>query len=240
MGQKMFETSDSDRSDTVGQGPPPAGPARPAPPALPPPGPVAASGDRPLSPENLRQIEQANIRAKKIRKAGGVATFNGITLACFAGFSALFAIGSLLFGESYVVGTLMTGGLGLAAFNEFKGRRLLGGFDRRAPRLLGWNQLYLMALLIGYCTWMIADAYFGTSPYDDAIAAEPMLADMLGQWGDLELQLTLAVYGGVIAGTIVFQGLNAVYYFTRAKHLRAYLDETPDWVVDVQRRTAGQ
>ena len=63
---------------------------------------------------------------------------------------------------------------------------------------------------------------------------------MLGPMSELQWQLTLAIYGAVIVGAIVFQGLNAVYYFTRAKHLSAYLDETPDWVVDVQRRTAGQ
>ena len=97
-----------------------------------------------------------------------------------------------------------------------------------------------MALLAGYRTWAIADAYFGPDPYADAIAAEPMLADTLGPWSDLQLQLTLAVHGGVIVGTIIFQGLNAVYYFTCAKHLRACLDETSDWIVDVQRRAAGQ
>jgi len=231
MGQETFDTSDSGGSDTAGQAPSPA---------LPPPGPVAASGDGPLSPENLRQIELANIRAKKIRKAGAMAMFNGITFACFAGFSALYAIGSLMFGEFNVVATVMAGGLGLAAFNEFKGRRLFRGFDRRAPRLLGWNQLFLMALLIGYCAWMIADAYFGPPPYAAEIAAEPMLADTLGPWSDLRLELTLALYGAVLVGAIIFQGLSAVYYFTRAKHLRTYLDETPDWVVDVQRRTAGQ
>ena len=221
-------------SDTVGQASPPA------PPPMPPPAPVAASGDGPLSAENLRQIEQANIRAKSIRKAGGMAMFNGITLASFAGVSALCAIGTLMFGGFSVPATVMAGGLGLAAFNEFKGRRLFRGFDRRAPRLLGWNQLFLMALVIGYCTWMIADAYFRPNPYADEIARAPMLAEMLGPMSELQWQLTLAIYGAVIVGAIVFQGLNAVYYFTRAKHLSAYLDETPDWVVDVQRRTAGQ
>ena len=243
MGQETFETNDGGGSDTAGQAPPPAPPAppaRPAPSPLPPPGPVVASGDRPLSAENLWQIEQANIRGKKIRKAGGMAMFNGIALSCFAGFSALFVLGSLIFGGFDVVGTVMAAGLGLAAFNEFKGRRLFRGFDRRAPQLLGWNQVCLMALVIGYCTWMIADAYFRPNPYADEIARAPMLAEMLGPMSELQWQLTLAIYGAVIVGAIVFQGLNAVYYFTRAKHLRAYLDETPDWVVDVQRRTAGQ
>ncbi len=35
--------------------------------------------------------------------------------------------------------------------------------------------------------------------------------------------------------SVVFQGLNAIYYFTRRKLVASYLEETPDWVVDVQR-----
>ena len=47
---------------------------------------------------------------------------------------------------------------------------------------------------------------------------------------------TKSIYGGLIAGTLVFQGLNSFYYFTRRKHLEAYLIETPEWVVELQRR----
>jgi hypothetical protein len=43
----------------------------------------------------------------------------------------------------------------------------------------------------------------------------------------------------LIALTIIFQGLNAVYYFTRAKLLRRYVAETPAWVVELQRTQAG-
>ena len=199
------------------------------PPILPPAGEPPVAGAAPsLSDEHLQQLEQANLRAKKVRKAGGVAMFNGCCIAFFAGFSLLFVAVDALFGKFDLTGTVIGVGLGLVAWSEFKGRRLIRAFDLRAPRLLGWNQVCLMVLIIGYCAWMIANAYLGPNPY--AVALDK----------DTYMVITVAVYGGVIVGSLIFQGLNAVYYFTRAKHLSAYLDETPDWVVDVQRRTAGQ
>jgi hypothetical protein len=45
------------------------------------------------------------------------------------------------------------------------------------------------------------------------------------------------VYGTVIVLSIIFQGLTACYYFTRRKYVEAYVRETPQWVLDVQRMT---
>ena len=207
------------------------------PPAGPPVIPRSAAG--PLSPEHLAELAQADQRARKVRKAGGVAMFNGCTVAFFAGGCLLFAAISPLFGELDVEALVMAAGLGVVAWNEFRGRRLIRRFDPRACRLLAWNQLGLMALVIGYCAWQIAGAVFGPHPYADAMAKEPMLAPTLGPIGDLYKTLTIALYGAVIAGTIVFQGLNAAYYFTRRKHVLAYLDETPRWVVEIQRCSSG-
>ncbi len=165
--------------------------------------------------------------------------FNGITIAFFAGCAGLFALVSPLFGELDLTAAVMGVGLGLVGFNEFKGRRLIRNFDPRGPRVLGWNQVCLMVLLIAYSAWMIAKTYLSPNPYATAIAEESMLTDTLQPLSDLYLLLTLCLYGGVIVGTIIFQGLNAVYYFTRTRYLRAYLGETPDWVIDVQRRSAA-
>ena len=229
----------------------PTDPAPPRPPQRPPlppeprpfgqPGgpPLDAAADRPLSPEHLLQIEEADLRARKLRKAGGVAMFNGVTFAIFAAGAALFALVNLLLGDFDTASVVMAVGLGVVAGNEFKGRRLIRSFDRRGPKLLGWNQIGLMALLVGYGAWMIAGAYFGPDPYADEIAKEPMLADMLAPMSGVYMALTLAIYGGLILGTLIFQGLNARYYFTRAEHLADYLDETPDWVIDLQRRSPG-
>jgi len=44
----------------------------------------------------------------------------------------------------------------------------------------------------------------------------------------------------LIVGTLIFQGLTSRYYFTRAPLLRAYLAETPAWVIELQRQEAAR
>ena len=219
--------------------PPPPLPPGPRPFGQPDGPPVAPSADRPLSPEHLQQIEDAGLRAHTLRKAGGVAMFNGVTFAIFAAVSGLFALVDLLGGGFDTVSIIMAVGLGVVASNEFKGRRLIRSFDRRAPKLLGWNQIGLMALLIGYGAWMLANAYLGPDPYAEKMAENPSVADQFAWISEIQMALTLAIYGGLIAGTLIFQGLNARYYFSRAAHLADYLDDTPDWILDLQRRSPG-
>jgi hypothetical protein len=190
-----------------------------------PPAPVLAGtpgAQAPLTAEHYQQLQQADLRARKIRSAARMALFNGITLGIFAGAALLFAAASPLCGP--VDGTALVMGI-------------LRRFDPRAPAVLGWNQLALMALLIAYCAWMIAKSLLGRNPYAEAIAAEPLLGSMLEPVGRLYKLLTLALYGGIIVGTVIFQGLNAAYYFTRRKHLDAYLAETPPWVIELQRHS---
>ena len=133
-------------------------------------------------------------------------------------------------------GLVMGVGLALFAWNEFRGRTMLLRFELRGCRVLGWNQLGLMALVVGYAGWMLAQALWGPNPYQEAISREAELAGPLGSISQLHKLISLAVYGGLIAGTLVFQGLNSLYYFTRRKHVTAYLRETPQWVVTLQQR----
>ena len=190
----------------------------------------------PLTPEHLGEVAQARLRAKKVRKAAGVATTNGYILGVLSGCSFLFAAAGAMFDETAVVGVVMGTGLALVAWNEFRGRAMLRRFEIRASRVLGWNQLGLMVLVIGYAAWMLRQAFWGPSPYAEAMAGEPMLAGPLGAIEQLHKTLALAMYGGLIAGTLIFQGLNSLYYFTRRKYVEAYLRETPEWVVQLERR----
>ncbi len=150
--------------------------------------------------------------ARKVLSAAKLAAFNGWALGISAALSLLFALSS---GTALVVGA----GLAIVAWNELRGRKLLLRFDPRGPRLLGWNQLGLMGLLVAYCLWSIYVGLTGTSPELDALIKQ--LGPLPGSSDDLKRTLTLAVYGGVIIGTIIFQGLNGLYYFTRTKHVQA-------------------
>ena len=190
----------------------------------------------PLTDEHLEQLASAKLRGRKVRKACGVATFNGCTLAVFAGLSGLMALVGAMFGELDIIGLGLGAGLALLAWGEFRGRAMLRRFEVYGCHALGWNQLILMSMVIVYAAWMLAAALWGPGPYDEAMAHESMLTGPLGSINELYRIISMAIYGGLIAGTLIFQGLNSLYYFTRRKHVEAYLSETPQWVVELQRR----
>jgi hypothetical protein len=77
-----------------------------------------------------------------------------------------------------------------------------------------------------------------------ALAAEmSAYADLdaaLGSSGGFEAlyqQIVVAVYGGVIVFSALFQGGTALYYFSRRRHVEDFIAETPAWVRDVQSGT---
>jgi len=186
----------------------------------------------PISHEQHHELAEADRRATKIRRAAKVASFNGWSIGVFAALSLPFA----LFNVSSLVMCFALAGV---AWNEFRGRTLLHRFERSGPHTLGWNQLVFMGLLIGYSLWNISLANVGPSPYAEQVEAMPELGPMLGSVDELYATVTLAVYGSLIAFSVIFQGLNSLYYFTREKHLEEYLNDTPAWVVDLQRSCSG-
>jgi hypothetical protein len=189
----------------------------------------------PLDAEHHHALTVANARAKKIRKAAGVAGFNGWMTGFFAVASAPFALFSL-------DGFLVTLGLAVVAYNEFRGRKGLLQFDESAARRLGWNQLGFLSLIILYCTWMLFTGLSSDGPFSAELTANPELQQALGSLSGLDSlyrQIVLAVYGTMIVLTAIFQGWNAYYYFSRRKHVAAYVRETPAWVLDIQQATAA-
>jgi len=182
------------------------------------------SGGGPLTPEQRREVEEAAQRARKFLAAARVATFNGWTIGLFAALSLLFGFSSL---RVLVLGV----GMAVVAWNEFRGRRMLRDFDPAGLRLLGRNQVGFMGVIILYCLWSMYAAAHGHG------IDLGQIEDVIGPTEDLVRTLTLTVYGAVIAATILFQGLNARYYFARMRMLEAYLAETPPWIVDLQRAT---
>jgi hypothetical protein len=134
-----------------------------------------------------------------------------------------------------IVNVLATAGLAAVAYNEFRGRDRLLAFEPSGATLLGWNQLGLLAMITVYCAWMIYTSLLGPLPISaDTRSALEQLDFDLSQFR----YMYAAFYGLVIFLSVIFQGLNALYYFTRRKHVEAYVRETPQWVRDLQRATA--
>jgi hypothetical protein len=175
-----------------------------------------------LSPEQKEALEDARKRAAGFLGAARVAAFNGWTIGVFAALTIPFAIHSP---------TAMALGVGMAvvARNEFKGRGMLKRIDPAGARFLGRNQVGLMCVVTAYCLWGIYGAY----AHPDLQIQQQL--DLVGVPPGTVRSLTVMVYLGLIGATLIFQGLNARYYFVRVRRVEAYLRRTPEWIVELQR-----
>jgi hypothetical protein len=197
---------------------------------------LTAPTNPPLDQSHHRALEAASRRSKPIRKAARVAAFNGWTTAVVALLSAPFACFGL-------VGLAVFSGLSAATWNEFRGRRRLVAFDPRGATILGWNQLGLLLMIALYCGWSLYHGLAGAGSLEAQLAANPDLKDAVGSLEGLEglehlyRTIVVAIYGSVILLSVIFQGANAIYYFTRRRLIENYLRETPAWVLDLQRAT---
>ena len=177
-------------------------------------------------------IVRAHQQRKKLKRAGNVAGFNAWSLAILAGCSALLAV--------FNPGSLIAAAfLGALSWNEFRGRRQLLRLDPRGPRTLGWNQVAFSLMIAGYCALQIYQAIAGPGVYQQDIAQHPEIADMLAPMQDLMQQLTVLVYAVFFFVGVGLQGLTALYYFTRQGTLKNHLEQTPDWVLDLERVQAS-
>lgn len=193
-------------------------------------GPAAGSGQAvsPLTPEQLEAVRIANERARKIRRTATIARTDG-------GITAFFAICCLLTPclgwENIVLGIAF----GAIAFNAFRGARRLSRFDPEAPAILVLNQAFLAMAIIAYALFELLWHMLGKP--------DPEMAQMLGELGQAGISssdvdhlthlLYGLLYGGLIVGTILAQGITALYYRARSKNLDQFLKETPRWVIDV-------
>jgi hypothetical protein len=185
-----------------------------------------------VSPEQLRALAWARQRSRRISRAALVAAISGWTLAVFAFLTllgGLFSLPSLLLGL----------GLTVVAFREIKGSKDLRSMDPAAPGRLGVNQLVLAAMILAYAAWGMVQALTAASPYESYLQAGGPVAESLAPIDRLHRMATFAFYAVVITVSVVAQGSLAAYYFTRRRHVLAFLRETPAWIVDMLRVAAA-
>jgi hypothetical protein len=187
----------------------------------------------PLTLEHRQEFALARQRAKTIRKAAAIASFNAWATALVAALSVPFAFFSWS-------GLVTTVALCLVAGNEFRGRRRLLQFEPSAAAILGWNQLGLLALIVAYCVWSMYTSLHGAGSVTAQLEAFSDVDSALGALDGVDAlvqHLVVVLYGSVIVLSIVCQGLNALYYFTRRKYVETYVAETPAWIRELQRST---
>lgn len=184
-----------------------------------------------LTTAQVEAIAHARRRGRKITRAAGVAAVSGWTMA-------VFAFITLLTGLFSIVSLLLGAGLGVVAYFELRGSRKLRDLDLTAPVHLGFNQIALGVLIILYCSWGVLQALVGPSPYDSYLAAGGDTARMIEPIDQLNRAIMSGFYAVLLCVSVVAQGCTALYYFTRRRHMIAYLRETPDWVVEMLRVVA--
>lgn len=189
--------------------------------------PTSDENPSPLSPEQQEELALATDRRRKILTAAKVATFNGWTLGIIGAVSILFGVFSL---TGFIVGVFLV----IVARNEFRGRGLVRRLEPRGAMLLAKNQIGLIGIIIAYCLWSMYVTV--VSPSGEITELE----ELVGLSPGLVTDMTLTAYGIVIVLTLLFQGLNARYYFLRVQQLKDYLEQTPKWVVDMQRITMDE
>ncbi len=190
---------------------------------------ASAPSDAPtLSLEQLQVLEQAKRDRRKLDRAAGVAAFNGWSLVAAAVITLPFA----LFGVSGLIAFAV---LSATAWVEFQGRRGLKTLERKAPMQLMWNQLVLAGAITVYCGLQGWHAWTG-SAYEQVIAENPELADILGDMDGMIRWMSVTAYAAIALGSWLMQGLTAWYYASRRKVMQRYLRDTPGWALDVLRR----
>lgn len=180
-----------------------------------------------LAPEQLRELAQARARAAKIRRAASIAMFDAWCIAILGGLTLVL---SLLDVTALLMGSAMC----IIAFVEFRGVRSLRALDPAAPRRLGSNQLAFAGLLITYALWSIYSSITGPDPYATYVGQAPELDEVLDSIREITRNVTMVAYIGLIIVAVVAQGGTALYHFSRARHLRAYIQQTPQWIRQLQ------
>jgi hypothetical protein len=203
---------------------------------------VHDEGLGPLVADEVALLERASRRARQATAAASLATFHGWTFAA----CALVCV-PLAFADPVVLAVGVA--LAASAAMELHGARLLRRFEVRGARLLAMNQVALLGVVVLYCASRIWSGLTGPSLRDQLMAEVPDLGGLMAasaELSDIEplfdhidhiYRLSIvALYGGVIAVSALYQGACAVYYWTRAAHVSAYERETPTWVRELLAR----
>jgi uncharacterized membrane protein YfcA len=202
----------------------------PQPPATP------ATAPDPLTDAQLAELRDARRRGRKIARAAGVARVSGWLTAMFAATTLAWGLAALGLGSPDWAALAIGAGMVVIAAGEFAGARLLHRYDARGARLLACNQLVFGAMIVAYAAWMLLTSL--SAPMDSATAelaaVDPEMAAMMA---DLTRTATVAVYSAVALGGALGPGLMAIYYFTRARHVRRFVRDTPEWARQALRAT---
>ncbi len=185
--------------------------------------PVSDPTTSPLTPEQQQQFAKASGAAAKLTRASRMAAFNGGSMLVLAFLCAPFALMDM-------TNALVAAVLAVLGVIELRCRTRLQRLDPGAGRMLALNQLVLLSAILIYCGWSIYANLTAPGP----LASYPELQDLQMDIVGLERTIVWTVYGVVAVGSVIFQGLCALYYFRTGRRLQDYIEQTPPWILKLQ------
>ncbi len=182
----------------------------------------------PLPDDVPRQLAAATLAWTKLRRACAYATFDAWSLAIFG------ALTMVCGGYSSVLGLLGSVALLGAAFFEFQNVGKLRRLNAQALTYLAYNQFALGGALILYAVVSLIQVARGGGMLAALNAQMGDLGQMSGQANDLAPMVLNITYSAIIAIAVLVQGGTALYYLSRRKFLKRYLEQTPPWIQQMQ------
>jgi hypothetical protein len=179
-----------------------------------------------LTEEHLRQLAVARVLGRKITRAVSVARFDGWTLGIFGGLT-------LLIGYNDLSSILIGGALCVISFVELHAADKLRRLDITAFKTLMTNQAVLATLLIVYALWSLHIEASG-GDMEAIKGQDPEVAQMLVSSQGLVQSLAAIIYGAIILVAVGGCGGMILFYLSRRRKLREYLETTPKWIIDMQ------
>ena len=189
------------------------------------------------SPQQVREIEEARVRFKPIRRAIGSATFFGWSVLIFGALSLVCSVTDIT-----VAGLFVGFGLCVIGYFELTHVAKLKKLDPNAPVVLGRNQFALAGLLVIYAVWQL----MFPSISQEALSKETMahatefkqagidLTAMNDQMSGLVSLVWKLLYGSLIAVALAVELPMAFFYFRRSAMVKDYVANTPAWIVAMQ------
>jgi hypothetical protein len=177
-----------------------------------------------------QQLTMASAAWTKLRKLAAYASFDGWSLILLG------ALSLVCFGHGSVIDLLLSFALLGTGLFELSSVRQLRRLKPSAITHLAYNQLVLAAALILYSIVSLVQSH--GSGGGISLELDQALAQIGASSSDAKDQLSAAVEilcTALMAFALLVQGGTALYYFSRRKHLQRYLEQTPDWIQQMQR-----
>lgn len=186
----------------------------------------------PLSQEQLAQIGEARMHASQLWRAARVAHREYVGLILMGVVTAMFScwggisISSLIMGVWMIVGGVI----------EHRGEQRIRRMDPDVFRTLSRNQMLLGAMFVVISAWWCLTIALGT---DKDLASTGATLSNLGIAEQQMMPMIKLMLYGAYASVGIFgigwQGYLAWYYNRRQKEMIDYIQETPQWILDMQR-----